>query len=76
MITNKRPDPLQPTEDSVVFAAEASELGWPVGKFQVSFMVYGAEFIHVKTERDNDGDVMYWLYYANSIGKHAKIFND
>lgn len=70
------PKPTQTVEGSTVFAAEASELGWPVGKFMPSFVVYGAEFIHTKTERDADGDVRWWLYWSNSLRKHAKIFND
>lgn len=73
---NRRSPPTQATEESTVYAEEASTLGWPVGKYLKNFMVYGAEFQYVKTVYDQDGDVMYWLYYANGIGKHAKIFND
>lgn len=69
-------DPLQVTKETIMFTAEASDFGWPVGKFMPSFVYMGAEFIHVKTERDDNDDVQAWVYWSNSIHKHAKIFND
>lgn len=69
-------DITKPTKESTVYAEEASSLGWGVGKYPKGFLLYGAYFQYVKTEYDADGDVIYWLYFANSIQRHAKVFND
>lgn len=63
------------TKDGTALAVEASDLNWPAGQRPTSFHYDGATFVHVRTERDRDHDIVAWHYVSNDRGRLV-VFND
>ena len=56
-------------------SGEASEVGFPVGRWPDDFTHDGARFVRVKTERDRDGDVTA-VVYRDDRERTITVFND
>lgn len=60
------------------YTAEASDLGWPVGKHlqELNFEGCPAPLVHTEPTSPNDPTPRYWIYKAPKSQIRIYVFND